>query len=187
MLAVDLGEDHSPGRLLTVGHGHLAHHTVPLHYQPMHVEAPLTGAGRILGLHGGEVSSPDDALADDQLEQFVERGWTLLCHAFFSSVAEAVQGKRGRRIGVDLERPECWTRPRVWLKELLCEPPFTDALTDRFASAVDPVVGPNHGTRPRLMAQPAFSMTEPMRTEGGGLFPVEISLAHSRPSETEGR
>jgi ectoine hydroxylase-related dioxygenase (phytanoyl-CoA dioxygenase family) len=81
-------------------------------------------------------------LTDDQIEQFVERGWTLLRHALPSSVAGAVRGELGRRIGVDLERPEEWTRPRVWLKEMLCEPPFTDALTDRFASAVDQLVGP---------------------------------------------
>ena len=81
-------------------------------------------------------------LTDDQIVQFVERGWTLLEGAFPASVARAVRGELGRRIGVDLERPEYWTRPRVWLKELLAEPPFTDALTDRFASAVDQLVGP---------------------------------------------
>ena len=31
------------------------------------------------------------------------------------------------------------------------------------------------------MAQPAFSMTEPVRTEGDGLFPVEVPLARCRP------
>ena len=40
---------------------------------------------------------------------------------------------------------------------------------------------PNHGTRPRIMAQPAFSMTEPMRTVGDDLCPVEIPLALARP------
>ena len=39
---------------------------------------------------------------------------------------------------------------------------------------------PNHGTRPRVMAQPAFSMTEPTRTEGDPLFPVETPLALAR-------
>jgi ectoine hydroxylase-related dioxygenase (phytanoyl-CoA dioxygenase family) len=38
----------------------------------------------------------------------------------------------------------------------------------------------NHGIRPRVMAQPAFCMTEPKRTEGH-LFPVEIPLADARP------
>jgi ectoine hydroxylase-related dioxygenase (phytanoyl-CoA dioxygenase family) len=40
---------------------------------------------------------------------------------------------------------------------------------------------PNHGSRPRVMAQPPFSMTEPKRTKGQDLFPVEIPLANARP------
>ena len=40
---------------------------------------------------------------------------------------------------------------------------------------------PNHGTRPRVMAQPAFSMTGPKRTEGDDLRPVEVPLARARP------
>jgi hypothetical protein len=39
----------------------------------------------------------------------------------------------------------------------------------------------NHGTRPRVMAQPAFSMSEPVRTDGEGLFPVELVVANARP------
>ncbi len=248
-------------------------------------------------------------LSHEQLDEFVERGWTLLDGAFPASVARAVRNDLGVRIGVDLERPEQWTRPRVWLKELLTVPPYTDALTIRFVAAVDQLVGPsrwklteeigwwpvtfpgfadpgygddwhieggwfrhhvwspeqavlnlfcfstvepggggtllvegshhvaaqllweaepdgmsaddfdeplnalmdragwqgvvevvadegdvvlahpllfhssnpNHGTRPRVMAQPAFSMTEPIRTGGDELFPVEVPLARARP------
>ncbi|MFF4490374.1 phytanoyl-CoA dioxygenase family protein [Streptomyces sp. NPDC001544] len=252
------------------------------------------------------VSGP---LSDGQVDEFVERGWTVLRNAFAPAVAEAVRRGLGGRLGIDLERPEQWTRPRVWLREMLTEPPYTDALSERFRSAVDQLVGPgrwemtremgwwpvtfpafddppygddwhiegdwfhhhvwspeqallnlfcfstvdpggggtlladgshhlaarilweaepegleadgfdeplsrvlgaqgrpgvtevvaqegdvvlahpllfhsshpNHGTRPRVMAQPAFSMTEPRRTEGDGLFPVEIPPARARP------
>ncbi|MGH9044769.1 MAG: phytanoyl-CoA dioxygenase family protein [Acidimicrobiales bacterium] len=247
-------------------------------------------------------------LSDDQLAAFVERGWTLLRHAFSPDVAEAVRLDLTARIGVDLARPEEWSEPQVWLKEMTTEAPYTDALTDRFHAAVDQLVGPNrwkmtremgwwavnfpgfvdppyadswpieggwfrhrpsspeqailnlfcfstvepggggtllvegshhlaarllweaepdgldaddfdepltatldeqgwpgvvevvaeegdvvlahplvfhsanpnYGTRPRVMAQPAFSMTEPMRTEGEHLFPVEIPIARAR-------
>jgi len=249
-----------------------------------------------------------EPLSSSQIEDFVERGWTLLRHAFAPSVAQAVRQDLGRRIGVDLERPEQWTQPRVWLKEKMTEPPYTDALTERFCAAVDQLVGtgrwavtkgmgwwpttfpgfddpgygddwhvdggwfryhvaspeqallnlfcfstvepggggtllaegshhlaarilwqsgpegmdtddfdkplnaildqtgwsgvvevvaeegdvvlghpllfhssnPNHGTRPRVMAQPAFSMTDPKRTEGDDLYPVEVPLARAR-------
>lgn len=249
-------------------------------------------------------------LADDQVGEFVERGWTLLRQAFPPEVARAVRHDLGGRIGVDLERPEQWTEPQVWLQEMMTSPPYTDALTERFCAAVDQLVGPgrwqltqemgwwpvtfpgfddppysdswhieggwfhhhpwspeqailnlfcfstvepggggtllaegshhlaarllweaepdgleaddfdtpltkildqanwpgkvevvaeegdvvlahpllfhsanpNHGTRPRVMAQPAFSMTEPKRTHGDNLYPVEIPLSRARPA-----
>ena len=245
-----------------------------------------------------------------QIDEFVERGWTLLPNAFSSAVACSVRRQLGRRIGIELDRREQWTRPQVWLKELLHDRPYTDALTERYGSAVDQLVGPgrwemtkamgwwpinfpgfdhpphgddwhiegnwfrhhiwspeqallnlfcfstvepggggtllvegshhlaarvlweaepagldaddldapvkamvdrtgwervvevvaeegdvvlahpllfhssnpNHGNRPRVMAQPAFSMNQPMRTEGGNLYPVEIPLAHAGSS-----
>ncbi len=39
---------------------------------------------------------------------------------------------------------------------------------------------PNHGDRPRVMAQPRFDMTEPKRIRGEGLFPVEVPLLACR-------
>ena len=248
-------------------------------------------------------------LSNGQIEDFIERGWTLLPHAFPAEVAEAVRRDLGKRIGIDLERQEQWSQPQVWLQEMMTEAPYTEALTERFRAAVDQLVGPdrwemtqemgwwpvnfpgfddpayadnwhieggwfrhrpwspeqalinlfcfstvdsggggtllvegshhlaarilweaepdgleadafdepltailqqkgwsevievvaeegdvvlahpllfhssnpNHGTRPVVMAQPAFSMTEPKRTEGDQLYPVEIPLARARP------
>lgn len=248
-------------------------------------------------------------LSDGQVDEFIERGWTLLRQGFAPAVAQAVRRDLGERIGIDLERPEQWTQPQVWLREMMTGSPYTDALTERFHAAADQLVGPgrwemtremgwwpvnfpgfddppygeswhieggwfrhhpwspeqallnlfcfstvapgeggtllvegshhraarilweaepdglaaddfdepltavldqtrwpgvvevvamegdvvlahpllfhsanpNHGTRPRVMAQPAFSMTQPMRTEGDGLYPVEIPLARARP------
>jgi hypothetical protein len=248
-------------------------------------------------------------LSDDQIDEFIERGWTQLRSAFPATVAQAVRRELGRQIGVDLDRPEQWTQPQIRLQEMMTRSPYTDALTVRFRSAVDQLIGPgrwamtramgwwpvnfpgfddppygnswhiegawfhhhvsspeqallnlfcfstvdpggggtllvegshhlagrllweaepdgmeagdfdepltaildekgwpgvvemvaeegdvvlahpllfhtsnpNHGSRPRVMAQPAFSMTEPKRTEGDHLSPVEIPLARARP------
>jgi ectoine hydroxylase-related dioxygenase (phytanoyl-CoA dioxygenase family) len=46
---------------------------------------------------------------------------------------------------------------------------------------------PNRGSRPRVMAQPSFDMTEPKRTEGVDLFPVEIPIARARAAVRSGR
>ncbi len=76
-------------------------------------------------------------LSDDQIDEFVARGWTLLRHAFAPAVARAVRRDLGERIGIDLERPEQWSQPRVLLQEMMTEAPYTEALTERFAAAVD--------------------------------------------------
>ncbi|MBV9870873.1 MAG: phytanoyl-CoA dioxygenase family protein [Frankiaceae bacterium] len=244
-------------------------------------------------------------LSDEQIGEFVERGWTVLRRAFAPAVARAVRSAIGERVGIDLAQPIQWTQPRIWIRELLTDSPYTDALTDRFRAGVDQLVGadrwvmrpemgswpitfpgfnhdhfghgwhvegdwfrhrltspeqallnlfcfstvepggggtlvvegshhlaahllrdaepagmdatdlatavarrldeqgwppavevvaeegdvvlahplilhspgPNRGTYPRVMAQPAFSMVEPKRTVGAGLFPVELPLA----------
>jgi hypothetical protein len=81
-------------------------------------------------------------LSGEQINEFIERGWTLLRDGFPPAVAEAVQRDLGERIGIDLKRPEQWTAPKVWLQEMMTQPPYTDALTERFHSAVDQLVGP---------------------------------------------
>jgi hypothetical protein len=90
-------------------------------------------------------------LTAGQLDDFVERGWTLLTQAFPVEVAQAVRHKLGHRIGVDLENPQEWTEPRVWLQEVLTIPPFTDALTDRFRAVVDQLVGTGRWSLQRHM------------------------------------
>jgi hypothetical protein len=81
-------------------------------------------------------------LSKGQIEDFIERGWTLLRHAFPPAIAQAVRRDLGMQIGVDLDRPEQWTRPQVRLETMMTQSPYTDALTDRFQSAVDQLVGP---------------------------------------------
>jgi hypothetical protein len=66
-------------------------------------------------------------------------------------VARAVRRALGQRIGIDLESREQWTRPRVSLQEVLQESPYTDALTERFHSAVDQLVGPGRWAMPQQM------------------------------------
>jgi Phytanoyl-CoA dioxygenase (PhyH) len=87
-------------------------------------------------------STTSGPLSSEQVDDFIERGWTLLPQAFSPAVAAAVRGDLGRRVGVDLDRPEQWAQPQVWLQEVLKESPYTDALTERFRSAVDQLVGP---------------------------------------------
>jgi Phytanoyl-CoA dioxygenase (PhyH) len=90
-------------------------------------------------------------LSDNQIEEFVERGWTLLQHAFPYTVAQAVRQDLGHRIGIDLDCPEQWTQPQVWLQEMMTEPPYVDALTERFQAAVGQLVGSSRWKMTREM------------------------------------
>jgi ectoine hydroxylase-related dioxygenase (phytanoyl-CoA dioxygenase family) len=96
-------------------------------------------------------STTSGPLSSHQVDDFIERGWTLLPHAFPPAVAAAVRRDLGGRVGIDLDRPEQWTRPQLWLQEVLKESPYTDALTERFHSAVDQLVGPRRWTMTREM------------------------------------
>ena len=80
-------------------------------------------------------------LLADQIEEFIERGWTRLQHAFSKAVAASVRRDLGERIRSAWSEPEQWTQPRVWLQEMMTEVPYTDALTERFRAAVDQLVG----------------------------------------------
>jgi hypothetical protein len=76
-------------------------------------------------------------------DDFVERGWTVLRGAFGRDVAEAVLGELSVKCGCDLRDPNAWTVPCIWLKEAYSGSPWMDAVTPRFAAAMDQLVGSN--------------------------------------------
>lgn len=84
---------------------------------------------------------------------------------------EPSAGNLGQRIGVDLSRPEEWARPRVWLRELLTEPPYTGALTERFTDAVDQLVG-SPGTLYCPARRSAGRAVPPKRAVAGKEYPA---------------
>jgi hypothetical protein len=98
---------------------------------------PLRASGSVGTVH--RVPGP---LGGAQIDEFVERGFTILPGAFPRTVADAVRADMSLRVGVDLLSPAAWTEPRIWLKEALAQPPFTDAITDRFDASIDQLVGP---------------------------------------------
>jgi Phytanoyl-CoA dioxygenase (PhyH) len=82
-------------------------------------------------------------LSREDLESFVERGWTVLRGAFGRDVAEAVLDALSLKCACDLRDPNAWTVPSIWLQEAYSGSPWTDAVTPRFAAAMDQLVGPN--------------------------------------------
>ncbi len=82
-------------------------------------------------------------LSRQDVDDFVERGWTVLRGGFSRDVAAVVIDALSLKCGVDLRNPNDWTAPSIWLKEVYSGSPWIDAVTSRFASAMDQLVGLN--------------------------------------------
>ena len=84
-------------------------------------------------------------LAGAQIDEFVERGWTILRGAFPPSVADSVVDALTAKCGCALRDPRAWTQSSIWLRETFTGSPWMDAVTPRLEAALDQLVG----TRPR--------------------------------------
>ena len=80
-------------------------------------------------------------LSRSQIEDFVERGWTVLHGAFPRYVADLVLDALSVKCDCDLRDPKTWTKPSIWLQEAYTGSPWMDAVTPRFASAMDQLAG----------------------------------------------
>jgi hypothetical protein len=75
------------------------------------------------------------------IDDFIERGWTVLREAFPRSTADAVVDALSRECGCDLRVPAAWTTPTIWLKRSFTGAPWLDAVTPRFNDAMNQLVG----------------------------------------------
>lgn len=80
-------------------------------------------------------------LTSDQIEQFVEEGYTMLPGAFPRTVAETVHRFIVGRTGVNPDDASTWTKPVVHLQESHDGEPFEGAFTPRLEGAFDDLMG----------------------------------------------
>src|SRR2546421_7397620 len=80
-------------------------------------------------------------LSPSDINDFVERGWTVLRGAFPRHVAEAVVDALSLKCDCDLRNPKTWTKPAIWLREAYTGSPWMDAVTPRLAAAMDQLAG----------------------------------------------
>jgi hypothetical protein len=112
-------------------------------------------------------------LSQDQIEQFIDRGYTRLEEAFPAERALEAQkllwNKVEEKSSVRLEDRSTWTKPMVHLQEGYDDPVFRDCMTDRLSDAVEDLVGrgrwQHYGDR----------------TIGWGWWPVNFSLGADQP------
>jgi hypothetical protein len=101
-------------------------------------------------------------LSDDEVEEFVLRGFVKLEAAFPRTVADECRALMWQELGLPSDRPDKWTRPVIRLGAQR-GPSFHTAMhTDRLLAAFDQLVGPG-----RWRVQDGLGGTTPVR------FPVE--------------
>lgn len=79
--------------------------------------------------------------SSNQIEQFIEEGYTMLRGAFPRRVAEAVHRLVVQKVGADRDDPATWTKPFAHLAEIYADEPFASALTPRLKDALDELLG----------------------------------------------
>jgi hypothetical protein len=100
------------------------------------------------------------------------RGWILLQQAFSPAVAQAVCSDLGTRIGIDLARPEQWTQPRVWLREMRNANAVQIAMSQRESSTAairdvaDQLIADLARARPGAFADGTGRVSQPDRLVG---------------------
>lgn len=80
-------------------------------------------------------------LSAEQLDQFVEEGYTILRGAFSPATAAGIRALVWERVGLSPEQPEGWTQPLVHLCETVGGPVVEQAFTPRLHDAFDQVMG----------------------------------------------
>lgn len=114
---------------------------------------------------------PYKVLNQDQVDQFIERGYVRVEEAFSPRQALAAQDFLWERLATEgplKDDPTTWTRPLVHLKETYTEPVFAACSTERLRDAVEDLVGKGRWRG---------------REETGnwGWWPVNFSLGSDRP------
>jgi hypothetical protein len=84
---------------------------------------------------------PRKVLTDEQIEQFVDRGYVLLQEVFSAEAAAKVRLRLWELMGLSPDKPTQWSEPVVRLQVGLTGPEVDACLSDRFYGAVDDLLG----------------------------------------------
>jgi hypothetical protein len=90
-------------------------------------------------------------LGRSQVEQFVEKGYTVLKDAFPRSVAAEVRKCIWKKLKLSPEEPSSWTKPVIHIRRNFKTKPYTDAFTPRVLGAFDDLMGENRWVRQMIL------------------------------------
>lgn len=121
-------------------------------------------------------------LTADQIDQFIEEGYTLLRGAFPRDVAAAIHRAIVLRTGVNPDDATTWTKPTISLQEIHKGEPFAGAFTPRLEGAFDDLMGEGRWILPHALGWwplvfPGFS-SSPWQEPTGGWHVDGIHFHH---------
>ena len=87
-------------------------------------------------------------LSPAQVEEFVERGYTLVRDAFSAETARQARAALWKRLALSPDDPAGWTRPMMHIRESYAEGPFGAIWTERLLSAIADLAGAGRFKRP---------------------------------------
>lgn len=90
-------------------------------------------------------------LTNDQVEQFVEEGYTMLRGAFPRDVAAAIHRQVVSHTGVNPDDAATWTKPKIHMQEIFKGEPFESAFTPRLEGAFDDLMGEGRWILPHAL------------------------------------
>jgi len=82
-------------------------------------------------------------LTSRQVAEFIDTGYVRLEGAFAPEVVASVRSELESRTQVGFDDPTTWPCPRITLADVMVTAPFTDAVSDRVAGALDDLIGPS--------------------------------------------
>ncbi|MEO6908591.1 MAG: phytanoyl-CoA dioxygenase family protein [Abditibacteriaceae bacterium] len=82
-----------------------------------------------------------EVLNAEQIEQFIELGYVRVPQVFSSKTAAAVREFLWQQIELSPDKPDGWTQSVVHLQKSFTEGPFADALTPKFWSICNDLMG----------------------------------------------
>jgi hypothetical protein len=87
------------------------------------------------------MSTAPRILTPAQVDEFMDRGYVVLRHAFSSVVATRIRTAIWQKLGLDPNDKSGWTKPLVHIQECFWGAPFSGCVTGRFKGAIDDLLG----------------------------------------------
>ncbi len=104
------------------------------------------------------------ALTQEQAQQFITQGYTVLKNAFDPADAAAIRAIVWNKIGLSPDQPQTWEKPIIHLRESFGGPEVQRVFSPRIHDAFDDLMGPGTWIHPHVLGW--WPVLFPSKTQG---------------------